>query len=159
MAGSVYSSESDLNLDPQRLIELTELPTAIGVKDQPTMDATSLEAQDDVDEMLAGVYVVPFTVGSVPAPIRRIHASRWRYLLFERRDTLSIPADEVAKWKASEAKLEDYATPGDGGRILIGAARINAATGPLSNAGTFSSDVGDPNPAARIFGRFRDRLG
>ena len=35
MAGSILSSESDLNLDPTRIIELTEVPTAIGVKDQP----------------------------------------------------------------------------------------------------------------------------
>lgn len=159
MAGSVYSSEPDLNLDPTRLIELTEVPTAIGVKDQATLDLVSLEAQDDIDERLSGVYVVPFQPGQVPAPIRRIHAARNRYLLFQRRDALNIPDSVKEQWKSEEEKLDDYATAGDGGRILMGAARISAATGPTPSGGTFSSDIGDPNPPARVFGRYRDRLG
>src|SRR5690242_14965753 len=116
MAGSVYSSESDLNLDPERIVELTEIPSAIGIKDQATLDATSLEAQDDIDEVLAGVYVVPFQAGQVPKPIRRIHAARWRYLLHEHRDTLNIPQDERAKWDRASARLDDYGSPNDGGR-------------------------------------------
>jgi phage gp36-like protein len=156
VAGSVYSSESDLNLDPNRIIELTELPSAIGQKDQATLDATSLEAQDDVDEMLAGVYVVPFTAGNVPGPIRRIHADRWRYLLFKRRDVMAIPDSVKDEWAAAEKKLEDYASPGDGGRVLLGAARVSSATGPAPTGGSFSSDVYDTRPARRIFGRYRD---
>lgn len=158
MAGSVYSSESDLNLDPNRIVELTEVPTAIGVKDQPTLDVTSLEAQDDVDDVLAGAYVVPFLVGQVPAQIRRIHAARWRYLLFFRRDTLSIPPEETAKWEAALRKLEDYAR-NEGGHVLLGAQPISAVTGPTPTGGSFSSDGCDTRPARRVFGRFRDGLG
>jgi hypothetical protein len=160
VAGSVYSSEPDLNLDADRLIELTDTSAAPGVKNQALVDSLSLEAQDDVDEVLTGVWVVPFnnTDNPVPAPIRRIHAARWRYLLFQHRDALNIPDSVVAQWKSEEEKLADYGTPGDGGRILIGAQMVSGA-GADPKMGSFAADPDNTKPAARIFGRYRDTLG
>lgn len=160
MAGSVYSSEPDLNLDASRLIELTDSDAAPNVKDQALVDTLSLEAQDDVDEVLAGVYVVPFnnTTNPVPAPVRRIHAARWRYLLFQHRDALNIPDSVKEQWASEEEKLTDYGTPGDGGRILLGAQSISGA-GADPKTGSFAADPDNTKPATRIFGRYRDTLG
>lgn len=159
MAGSVYSAESDLNLDATRLIELTDNTVAPGVKDQTLLDALSFEAQDIVDEELAGVYAVPFTAGNVPSPIKRIHAKLWRYLLFDHRDTLAVPESVREDNKEAMAKLDDYAKPGDGGRFLLGVTPSGNATAPTANAGTFSSDIEDTYTSSRIFGRYRDKLG
>lgn len=154
---SYYSGESDLNLDPSRLIELTETDQAVGVKDQATMDALSEDAQDFIDAKLRGTYAVPFPDGQVPRPIRRLHARVWRYYLFEHRDALQIPDSIVKDFERASAELDDYGNP-DGGAILD-APLASAATGPAPNLGTFSSDVDDPYDARRKFGRYRDKLG
>jgi phage gp36-like protein len=158
LAGSYYSSEADINLDDQRAIELTESAAALGQLNQSVLDQTSLDAQDEIDDRLGGTYAVPFPAGNVPPAIRRLHKKVWKRLLFERRDTLAVPPTVEADYQKALADLEDYATPGDGGRILVGAARVSAATGS-SSAGSFSSDPDSIAPVARVFGRYKDRLG
>lgn len=158
MAGSAYSSESDLNLDADRLIELTDNASAQGVKNQAVLDQTSFDAQDEVDDRLQGTYVVPFTVGNVPPAIRRLHAKVWKRMLFEHRDSLQVPATVEVDYQKALADLDDYASPGDGGRFLPGATRVGSALGAPS-AGSFSSDPDSNEPVRRVFGRYKDRLG
>lgn len=159
MAGSVYSADADLNLDAKRLIELTDSDAAPNALGQSVIDKAAEDAQDEIDEALAGVYPVPFTAGNVPASIMRIHVRLKRYHIFEHRDAINIPEQIAKAYDESLAKLADYATPGDGGRILLGVGRINSGTGPTSNVGSFSSDIDDTRSAARVFGRYRDKLG
>lgn len=157
MAGSAYSSESDLNLDANRLIELTDNSGTQGVKNQAVMDQTSLDAQDEVDDRLQGTYVVPFTPGNVPPAVRRLHAKIWKRMLFEHRDSMAVPATVEADYQKALTDLDDYASPGDGGRFLPGA-NVLSSRGTSPSAGSFSSDPDSNQPVARVFGRYKDRL-
>lgn len=158
MAGSIYSAQADLNLDADRFIELTDTSSATGVINQAVMDLTSLDAQDDIDGMLQGTYVVPFLAGQVPAPIRRLHARLWRFKLFQHRDSLSIPADIRKDFEEVMADLVDYGNAEDGGKVLVGAPRVSMlqfAGGP----GSFHADADATDAPVRIFGRLKDGLG
>lgn len=157
MAGSAYSSESDLNLDADRLIELTDTSAAQGVKNQAVVDQASFDAQDAIDDRLLGTYVVPFT-GTIPPAIRRLHAKIWKRMLFEHRDAMQVPSTVEADYQKALADLDDYASPGDGGRIIPGAAQLSSR-GTSPSTGSFSSDPDSMQPVARVFGRFKDRLG
>ena len=158
MAGSIYSSVPDLNVDPTRLIELTDNASAPGVVDTSVTDSTSLDAQDVIDRRLEGTYVVPFTAGNVPPAIRRLHSKIWKRMLYERRDAMQVPKAVEDDYARALDDLEDYATPGDGGRFLLGAQQHSGA-GQAASAGAFSSDPDDNNPVVRLFGRAKDRLG
>jgi phage gp36-like protein len=158
MAGSAYSSESDLNLDADRLSELTDTAGAQGVPNQTVLEQTSLDAQDAVDDRLQGTYVVPFTPPNIPPAIRRLHAKIWKRMLFEHRDSMQVPATVEADYQKALLDLDDYASPGDGGRFLPGAAMLSSR-GTSPSAGSYSSDPDSNEPVARVFGRFKDRLG
>jgi phage gp36-like protein len=99
MAGSAYSSESDLNLDADRLSELTDTAGAQGVPNQTVLEQTSLDAQDAVDDRLQGTYVVPFAPPNIPPAIRRLHAKIWKRMLFEHRDSMQVPATVEADYQ------------------------------------------------------------
>jgi phage gp36-like protein len=157
MAGSTYSDRSRLNLSEERLVELTDTPEAPGIVNDEVVEDTSLDAQAEIDDRLGPTYPVPFTA-PIPGPIERIHSKIWKRMLFERRDSMQVPASVEADYQKALADLEDYATPGDGGRVLVGA-QMHSARGSSPAAGSFSSDAESNEPARRVFGRFRDRLG
>jgi phage gp36-like protein len=157
MAGSTYSPQSRLNLSDERLAELTDKPSAQGVIDPAVLDETSLDAQDEIDNRLQGSFPVPF-VAPIPPTIARLHSKIWKRILFERRDSMQVPLTVEADYQKALADLEDLATPGGGGRILVGTAGTGSALGAPS-AGSFSSDPDSSEPVARVFGRFKDRLG
>lgn len=156
MAGSTYSPQSRLNLSDERLVELTDTPEAQGQIDQTTLDDTSLDAQAEIDDRLQGTYVVPFS--PVPETIARLHSKIWKRFLFEHRDAMQVPATVEADYQKALTDIDDLASPGDGGRILVGATRIGSALGAPS-AGSFSSDPDSNEPVHRVFGRYKDRLG
>jgi phage gp36-like protein len=156
MAGSTYSQRSRLNLSDDRLVELTDSTAAPGVIDDSVVDDTSLDAQAEIDDRLAPTYPVPFD--PVPSAIERIHSKIWKRTLFVRRDAMQVPPTVEADYQKALADLDDYATPGEGGRVLIDA-QMRSARGGSPAAGSFSSDSESNEPARRVFGRFRDRLG
>jgi phage gp36-like protein len=160
VAGSTYSTQPDLNLDADRLIELTDTSAAPGVLNQTVVDNTSLQAQSIIDARLGGTYLVPFDANSqaVPDAIRRLHAALWRYLLFEHRDALNIPPSEEDAYKQARSDLKDLASPDDGGEFLLGATRVSGAAGSTSE-GSFSADRMNTAPVCPTFGRYRDKLG
>lgn len=155
MSASYYSSQDDLNLDSQRLIELTEDESAVGVLVQSVLDNLSNDAQALIDGELYGEYLVPFVVDEVPVAIRYLHADIWRYLLFKRRDSLVIPASVAEDMKQARTDLRAFAER----TKLLPAPTAAASTAPGIGYGSFSADVADHRPAERLFGRFRDKLG
>lgn len=143
-----YSQEQDLNLDDDTLVELTDSPSAVGVKDEDLIERLGVEADADVDGLLAGKYITP--VAAPPAILRYIHADIWRYKLYKHRPSLETPDDVVRDWKKSMGDLRDYARDD----AFLAAPRVSAPTSPGIAGGALSSDA-----PGRLFGRCRDSLG
>lgn len=85
-----YAVEADLNLDPARIIELTENPSAIGVKDSVLLAQLETESEGIVNAMLGGAVAVPFA-DPVPATIRFITAAIWARRIYRHREIMPVP--------------------------------------------------------------------
>jgi hypothetical protein len=84
-----YSQRADLNLDEDRLKELTDSAQAVGVTSEELIARLAHRVQSDIDTALRGEYVVPFN--PVPETIRWIHADLWREQLYLHRENMVVP--------------------------------------------------------------------
>lgn len=122
-----YAQQSDLNIDSQRIIELTDNASAPGVPDNALL--ATLEAQSEVivNSMLAGAaaagrFTVPFpTLPSTPPVITLITAFIWGARIYRHREIMELPpqiaADEkmafdmIAQINAGELAIAPGVTP------------------------------------------------
>lgn len=98
-----YAVQADLNLDAQRLIELTDNSGAAGVLDSSLLGQLESEAESIVNALLSSALIaVPFT-GTIPPLIKFITASLWAYRIYRHREVLDIPQtikdDYALAWK------------------------------------------------------------
>jgi phage gp36-like protein len=142
-----FSSESDLNLSVQRLIELTDSASAPNVKDDDVMDATHLRATTKVEAALYGRYSLD--EDDFPAILTQLEADLWRYYLYEHREVMEVPSTVSKAFDRAVEQLEKYRL----GLEALPAAHVSAATEPGYAGGSFSADSDD-----RVFGRAKDGL-
>lgn len=86
-----YANSDDLNIDPQRLVELTDNADAPGVVDSALLARLELQSEAIVNAKLSGTVTVPFT-GTIPAIITFITASIWAYRIYRHREVMDIPS-------------------------------------------------------------------
>jgi phage gp36-like protein len=158
VAGSYYSDDADLFIDPSRLVELTDSVNAPGAPGQGVVDRAGIKAQRLIDQKLRGKYVVPFDPGAVPPEIAELHQEIKRYFVFAYRDNLPIPDEVAESFKLAVADLVDYADA-NGGLMLDAPLRAAADGTVAGGGGAISSDPAQPVLPPRIFGLGRDRLG
>lgn len=104
-----YAVEADLNLDANRLIELTENPAAIGIKDAVLIAQLEAEAEGIVNAYLAGsVPGVPFT-GTIPPVIKFITATIWARRIYRHREVMAVPANLSDDYLMAMQMLADIA--------------------------------------------------
>lgn len=152
MAGSYYSDSTELFLDAQRLVELTDSAAAPGVVNQTVIDRASRKAERLINMKLRGRYIVPFAQGQVPDEIAELHADLTRYFLFAYRDSMNIPAAVAEEFKMATADLDDYADA-NGGLMLDAPLRAATDATPGGGGGAISTSATDPALPPRIFGR------
>lgn len=111
----MYAAQSDLNISSDRLIELTESSTVIGVVDQTVIDRCHVRANAVVDGALFGLYVTP--VASPPAVLVNVEAAIWRHMLFSYRDTMTPPKDVQDDYDWAMKQLDAW-RPGPSGKPL-----------------------------------------
>lgn len=121
-----YAQQSDLNIDADRLVELTDKATAPGVIDNVLLATLETQSETIVDAKLAGAavaggFVVPF-VGTAPAIITFITASIWAYRLYRHRPEIATPQDIEDDYKLAFEMMDQ-----------IVAGEINIAPGITPN--------------------------
>lgn len=143
---SYYAQSANLNIDANRLIELTDTPTNVGVADMVLVERLGTETDALIDGLLFGKYITP-----VPAPIPAILAlialDIWRFRVYSHRETMEVPGEIQREYDRSYSLLKDYAR----GDELLAAVRVQAPSDPITGGGSFSSDSDD-----RFCGRAKD---
>lgn len=121
-----YSTAADLNLSPERLIELTESEAMVGVVDTAVFNRLQLRANSRVDGALYGLWVTP--VASPPGIIVDVEVAIWKYMLYQHREIMETPKRVVADYEWAVNQLtawragEPLAIPAvDGKFALVGA--------------------------------------
>lgn len=133
-----YAQQSDLNIDAQRLIELTDNAGAPGVIDATLMATLEAQSETIVNAKLAGVavaggFVVPFP-GTAPAIITFITASIWAYRIYRHRPEIEMPPDIADDYKLAFEMID---------QIIAG--EISLAPGVTPNlAGVPEVESSDP---------------
>lgn len=144
---STWPDRDDLNIDPKRLVELTDSADARGVVDDDLVERLRMRAVGVVEGYCLH-YVRPFV--DPPGNVREWGLAIWRYLLYSRRaDTMTMPDSVGEDYKSAIRSLE-----------MVAAEKMNLdlpmeATGlpPSKTAGGLIANV------ERRFGRGRDGLG
>lgn len=98
-----YAVEADLNLDANRLIELTEIPSALGVKDAATLARLEAESEAIVDGVIGGSVTLPFA--SPPRLITFVTACIWKYRLYVHREIMQMPGTVKADYEFAMSLL------------------------------------------------------
>lgn len=111
----MYASQSDLNISSERLVELTENSSVIGVVDQTVIDRCHVRANALVDGALFGLYVTP--VVSPPGILINVETAIWKYLLFTFREGMDAPKDVESDYAWAMKQLDAW-RPGPSGRPL-----------------------------------------
>jgi phage gp36-like protein len=133
-----YAQQGDLNIDADRLVELTDNASAPGVIDNVLLATLETQSETIVNAKLAGAavaggFVVPFT-GTVPAIITFITASIWAYRLYRHRPEIATPQDIADDYKLAFAMMD---------QIVVG--EINLTLGATPNlAGVPEIESSDP---------------
>ncbi len=143
-----YCEEIDLNLDEDKLIELTASKDHVDVKDAALIERLLLEAGDRIDGELGGTYLTPAVTAL--GVLKYGAADVTRYLIYRHRPNTPMPDDVLKAYEKFMAQLRRWADPN--GVPMPGGVKKQAPTDPAPTGGT----VGE---GERIFGRKRDRLG
>lgn len=101
-----YAVQADLNLDSQRLIELTDNAGAPGVIDTALLAQLEAEAEAIVDGFLGRKYVVPLS-GTIPKLITVITAAIWKHRVYRHRPEMDVPPTEQREYENAMQMLED----------------------------------------------------
>jgi phage gp36-like protein len=144
-----YSLRTNLGIDEQRLAELTDSEAAVGVVDEALVERFGIEADAEIDGLLAAKYVTP-VAQPAPAILAVIHGDLWRFRIYGHRENMETPARIERDFQRSWSLLKSYAR----GDEWLAAARVQAPTSPTVGGGAFSSDS-----CERLFGRCKDGLG
>ena len=100
-----YAQQSDLNIDANRLIELTDNAGAPGVIDNTLMATLEAQCETIVNTMLSGAaaaggFVVPFqALPNTPPLITLITAYLWAYRIYRHRPEITMPPDIADDYK------------------------------------------------------------
>jgi phage gp36-like protein len=86
-----YAVQNDLNIDADRLIELTDSAAAPNVVDTTLLARLLAQSEAIVNAQLGGTTTVPFTA-PIPAIITFITAGIWAYRIYRHREVMDIPA-------------------------------------------------------------------
>lgn len=104
----MYSQQADLNLSPERLVELTESESVIGAVDQAVIDKLGTRANGRVDAALFNLYITP--VATPPDVLISVETAIWKYLLYTHREVMQAPADVLADYNWAVLQLDAWRT-------------------------------------------------
>lgn len=118
-----YSTLEDLNLSDERLVELTENASAIGVADNEVVLRTQNKANARVDAALFGYYPTPLP-DPVPPIVVDVETAIWKYLLYCYREIMETPKSVIMdyEWAMEQLKLWSTGSP-------LNAPQINGGLG------------------------------
>lgn len=104
----MYSTQDGLNLSPERLSELTESDSQIGIPDQSVISKLGLRANGRVDGALAKIYVTP--IASPLDIVVSVELAIWKYLLYTHREVMQVPDSVKSDYEWAMAQLELWRT-------------------------------------------------
>jgi phage gp36-like protein len=143
-----YGQRSDLNLDEQRLAELTDDAGQADAPNETLITALAEQVDTYIDEALQGTYQTPLP-DPTPAAIRYIRSDLLRYAIYQHRPEMEMPKQIDKDAIAARLRLREFAE----GQAPLAAPRVAAKQEPTDTAGSVSSDSDD-----RLFGRAKDIL-
>jgi phage gp36-like protein len=146
--GHPYGQRTDLNLDEQRLAELTDDTGQADTPNEALISSLGEQADTYIDEALQGTYVTPLA-DPPPAAIRYIRSDLLRYAIYQHRPELEMPKQIDAAANAARQRLREFAE----GAAPLAAARVAAQAQPYDTAGELDTDTDD-----RLMGRRKDVL-
>lgn len=107
----MYSTQDDLNLSDQRLVELTDSVEAPDVPDPALIARLGIRANSRVDGALSKIYITPIV--SPPRIVVDVEATLWKYLIYTHREVMQVPDTVMKEYEWATAQLELWRSGGE----------------------------------------------